>query len=161
MRTSASSSDGIAMPRTPKEQVFGLIIDDFKSALVLPETQNDGYTTSLAAKAYLGKVYHKMACLDIDKQTNLNNAKAMFDEVYGKYQLQPKFGDLFVDNVNGSKESIFQLNYNAESTLVFNRACNRFAPAHSNSGIAWGRTRQPKRFTTGCVLPIPVIPVWK
>ena len=54
-----------------------------------------------------------MACLDIDKQTNLNNAKAMFDEVYGKYQLQPKFGDLFVDNVNGSKESIFQLNYNA------------------------------------------------
>lgn len=39
MRTSASSSDGIAMPRTPKEQVFGLIIDDFKSALVLPETQ--------------------------------------------------------------------------------------------------------------------------
>ena len=110
MRTSASSSDGIAMPRTPKEQVFGLIIDDFKSALVLPETQNDGYATSLAAKAYLGKVYHKMACLDIDKQTNLNNAKAMFDEVYGKYQLQPKFGDLFVDNVNGSKESIFQLN---------------------------------------------------
>ena len=55
MRTSASSSDGIAMPRTPKEQVFGLIIDDFKSALVLPETQNDGYATSLAAKAYLAK----------------------------------------------------------------------------------------------------------
>lgn len=144
MRTSASSSDGIAMPRTPKEQVFGLIIDDFKSALVLPETQNDGYATSLAAKAYLGKVYHKMACLDIDKQTNLNNAKAMFDEVYGKYQLQPKFGDLFVDNVNGSKESIFQLNYNAESTLVFNRACNRFAPAHSNSGIAWGTYKATK-----------------
>ena len=25
----------LALPRTPKEQVFGLIIDDFKSALVL------------------------------------------------------------------------------------------------------------------------------
>lgn len=144
MRTSASSWDGIAMPRTPKEQVFGLIIDDFKAALVLPETPNDGYATGLAAKAYLGKVYHKMACLDIDKQANLTNAKAMFDEVYGKYQLQPKFADLFVDHVNGSKESIFQLNYNAESTLVFNRACNRFAPAHSNSGIAWGTYKTTK-----------------
>lgn len=144
MRVSASSSDDIALARTPKEQVFDLILEDFKAALVLPETQNDGYATGLAAKAFLGKVYHKMACLDINKQENLQNAKTMFDEVYGKYALQPKFGALFVDHVNGSKESIFQLNYNFESTVVFNRACNRFAPAHSNSGIAWGTYKATK-----------------
>lgn len=144
MRVSASSSDDIALARTPKEQVFGLIVDDFKAALVLPEAQNDGYATGLAAKAYLGKVYHKMACLDINKQENLKNAKDMFDEVYGKYALQPKYGALFVDHVNGSKESIFQMNYNFESTVVFNRASNRFAPAHSTSGIAWGTYKTTK-----------------
>lgn len=144
LRTSASSSDEIAQARTPKEQVFGLIIDDFKAASVLPPEQKDGYATGLAAKAYLGKVYHKMACLGMDVQSNLNNAKAMFDEVYGKYTLQPKYGDLFVDHVKDSKEAIFQINYNSESTVVFNRASNRFAPAQSTTGISWGTYKTTK-----------------
>lgn len=51
--------------------------------------------------------------------TAWEKAKACFDEVMPKYRLADKFSDLFVDCVQGSPESIFQLNFAlAGSTTV-------------------------------------------
>lgn len=146
LKVIASSSDGISAPRTPKEEVFALIIQDMQDASQIAAKSADGRANSWAAKAFLGKVYHKMACLGIDEQTNWQNAKEMFDDVYehGPYALESKFGDLFGDFVTGSKESIFQLNFSVNSTVCFNRASNRFAPPTSTTGIAWGTFKATK-----------------
>lgn len=142
----ASSIEGISAPRTPKEEVFALILQDMKDATLTAEKSAAGRVNAWAAKAFLGKVYYKMACLGMDTQTNWQNAKGMFDDVYnnGPYKLEPKFNDLFGDFVNGSKESIFQLNFSLNSDAYYNRASNRFAPASSTTGIAWGTYKTTK-----------------
>ncbi len=140
LKVKASSSDGISAPRDPKEDVLAFVIEDLKAAMRIKESSQSGRFNSWAAKAFLGKVYYKMATLDIDRTESLNNAKAMFDEVYnsGVYGLEPKYADLFADNVTKSKESIIQFNFVTSSTICFNRAANRFSPPTSTTGISWG-----------------------
>lgn len=146
LKTIASSSEGIAIARSPKEDVFRQVVADLTDASAISDTKVDGRANAWAAKAYLGKVYHKMARLGIDTSANLEKAKAVFDDVYANsgYALEPKFGSLFADNVRGSKESVFQLNYTTESTVIYNRACNRFAPSLSTTGISWSTYRASK-----------------
>lgn len=146
LKTIASSTDGISAPRTPREEVFALIIQDMKDASQTVGKSAVGRVNSWAAKAFLGKVYYKMACLEIDTQANWQNAKEIFDDVYnnGPYALEPKFGDLFGDFVTGSKEAVFQLNFSVDSEVCFNRASNRFAPPQSTTGIAWGTFKATK-----------------
>lgn len=146
LKVTASSTDGISAPRTPKEEVFALIIQDMKDASLIAEKSVAGRANAWAAKAFLGKVYYKMACLGIDAQTNWENAKDMFDDVYknGPFDLEPKFSNLFGDFVTGSKESIFQLNFSVDSEVCYNRASNRFAPSQSTTGIAWGTYKATK-----------------
>ena len=57
--------------------------------------------------------------------------------------MQPKFGDLFANNVTGSKESIFQMNY-AVSGVSRNRGSWLFAPTNSTTGKSWSRIRASK-----------------
>lgn len=147
----ASSSDGIAMPRTARETVFESIVDDLTAATEIAATSSVGRLNSWAAKAFLGKVYYKMAMLDIDRTTNLNNAKTMFDDVYehAGYELEPNLNSLFVPYTDSgyasnSKEPIIQLNFNAESAVCYNRGSNRFAPASSTAGVTWGTYRVAK-----------------
>ena len=146
LKVVASSTEGISAPRAPKEEVFALIVQDMKDAALTAEKSFVGRVNAWAAKAFLGKVYYKMACLGIDAQNNWQNAKGLFDDVYqnGPYKLQPKFADLFGDFVNDSKESIFQLNFSVNSEICFNRASNRFAPPQSTTGIAWGTYKATK-----------------
>lgn len=140
LKVTASSSEGISAPRTAKEEVFKLVIEDLEAATKISETSSVGRLNSWAAKAFLGKVYHKMATLDINKTENLNNAKARLEEVYNKgiYSLEKKYSDLFGDYVSKSKEAIIQFNFTTSSTVAYNRASNRFAPPTSTTGISWG-----------------------
>lgn len=146
LRLKTPATTAVAAPRVPKEEVFAQIVQDMKDAALTAESSSVGRANAWAAKAFLGKVYYKMACLDIDAQGNWKNAKDMFDDVYsnGPYALQPKFNDLFGDFVSDSKESIFQLNFSVNSTVCFNRASNRFAPPQSTTGIAWGTYKATK-----------------
>lgn len=140
----ASSSDGISSPRTPVEQVYNQIIQDFTDATSISETSDDGRANAWAAKAYLGKVYYKMAMLGINTSENLQKAKTYFDEVYnsGVYSLESDYAGLFGKYVTGSSESIFQINFaTSTSRDTYNRASNRFAPASSTSGVSWGTYR--------------------
>ena len=65
--------------------------------------------------------------------------------VYGKFQLEPNYSNLFVQHSN-SKESIFQLNFSTESSTTGNRGSWIFAPQNSTAGISWGRIRISKAF---------------
>lgn len=142
----ASSSDGISIARSPRADVLAQVVLDMKDAMLIDSKIVDGRANSWAAKAFLGKVYYKMACLGIDETANWTNAKNMFDEVYNAnvFSLEPKFGKLFGDYVTGSKEAIFQLNFTTTSTTCFNRASNRFAPPQATTGISWGTYKASK-----------------
>lgn len=146
LKTVASTSEGISMPRTPKEQVLGQVVQDLNDALTIKETSDAGRINSWAVKAFLGKVYYKMVKFGINTNENLKNAKDMFDAVYNKhvYELEKNFADLFGDWVTTSKESIFQLNFALNSPSCFNRASNRFSPTGSTPGVCWSTYRATK-----------------
>lgn len=146
LRLKTPATTAVTAPRTPREEVFAQIILDMKDAALTAESSKPGRVNAWAAKAFLGKVYYKMACLGIDAQANWTNAKNMFDDVYnnGPYKLESKFADLFGDFVNNSPESIFQLNFSVNSDVCYNRASNRFAPSQSTTGIAWGTYKATK-----------------
>ncbi len=159
LKLTASTSDGIACPRSELEELFAAIIEDLEYAQEnLPTSCDVGRACKWTARAMLGKVYYKMAMLkisgteiDIDSDEYLNLAKEVFDDVYenGPYSLDSHYKELFLpytnsDYVSGSSEAIFQLNFNSASTVCFNRGSNRFAPQASTSGINWGTVRAAK-----------------
>jgi len=144
LKTTASSSDGIAIERSPRADVYNQVVEDFKYAAdnltQSASAMEDGRANAWAAMAYLGKTYHMMARLGIDASTNYANAKTYLEKVYnsGPYALESSYANLWGDHVNGSSEAIFQLNFNIDNTTCFNRGSNRFAHQASTSGIAWG-----------------------
>lgn len=143
LKTTPSAHDGVAVPRSPKAEVFEQVRLDWEYAFTnLPEKNDDGYATKWAAKAYLGKLYHTLACQG--DNTAWSKAKDCFDEVYGKYSLDPKFGNLFVDNVKGVKESIFQVNFVLAGASTRNRGSWLIAPSGSCNGQAFDRVRASK-----------------
>lgn len=146
LKTVASSSEGIAIKRSPQADVLAQVVKDMQDASKISSEIVDGRANSWAAKAFLGKVYYKMANLGIDAPANYANAKTQFDEVYNSkvFALESKFGKLFGDYVTNSKESIFQLNFTTASTICYNRGSNLFAPPLSTTGISWGGQRVSK-----------------
>lgn len=147
LKTVASSSEGISIVRSPREEIFAQIIQDLTDAMSISEASAVGRANSWAVKAFLGKVYYKMAALGMDAAANWQNAKGMFDAVYTSrvYELEPHFADLFGEYVSNSKESIFQINYSTgNANGCYNRASNRFAPQASTSGINWSTYRVAK-----------------
>lgn len=145
-KTTASTSEGITIGRTPAAEVLGHVIDDLKDAEGISEKADAGRVSSWAVKAFMGKVYYRLAVTGINPEENWTNAKTKFDEVYNNkvYELEDNFVDLFGDWVSDSKESIFQINFSVTSTNCFNRASNRFSPTSSTSGINWSTYRATK-----------------
>jgi len=147
LKTTASTSEGIATPLSPIEDIYNVIVSDLTDATTgCPESPEAGRLGSWAARAFLGKVYFRMANLDINRQDNLQKARELFDQVYAskKYSLESNFADLFGTFTN-SNEAIIQINYSADSgNDCYNRGSNRFAPQASTSGIAWSTIRVAK-----------------
>lgn len=145
-KTTASTSEGITIGRTPSAEVLGHVIDDLKDAEGISEKADAGRVSSWAVKAFMGKVYYRLAVTGVNPEENWTNAKTKFDEVYNNkvYELEDNFADLFGDWVSDSKESIFQINFSVTSTNCFNRASNRFSPTSSTSGINWSTYRATK-----------------
>lgn len=146
LKTIASTSEEISIPRSPRVEVLEQVVDDLRNALPIAKSSEDGRVNSWAVKAFLGKVYYRMAMLGINTAENLQNAKTQFDDVYehGPYRLEANYADLFGDWVVGSKESIFQLNFSLTSPSCFNRASNRFSPTGSTPGVCWSTYRSTK-----------------
>ena len=116
MKTTPSSHDGVAVPRSSRLEVLDVVRSDLEFASkYLPETNSDGFPTKWTAEAYLGKLYHTLGCLG--DATAWEKAKTYFEGVKGKYDLESKFSNLFVDKIKGSKESIFQLGFQVNGEL--------------------------------------------
>src|SRR5690606_22970880 len=96
-----TSTAGIG--KSPKEDVYDLIIDDLKSAsttLLSKTVEQKGRATSEAAIAMLGKVYLYIEEYEL--------ALAEFVKLNGKFDLEPDFYDNFKDDKEFGIESIFE-----------------------------------------------------
>lgn len=80
------------------------------------------------------------------KADYLEDAKFWCDLVYGKYSLQSRYSDLFVNHVQNSPESIFQLNFTTSLDYSWNRLNWIFAADNASPGTAYQRIRSTKAF---------------
>lgn len=149
LRNTIPSLKSLSIPRATEEEIVAQIENDWKNAIAgLPETADAGKASGLAAHAYLAKLYWYLACQGKQSsgtKTYWDLALEQCNLVYGKFQLEPDYSNLFVQHSN-SKESIFQLNFSTESSTTGNRGNWIFAPQNSTTGISWGRIRISKAF---------------
>lgn len=93
-------------PRSPKQEVYNLIISDLQTAsadLLDKEVEQKGRATKQAAIALLGKVYLYLEKYDL--------ALAEFNKLNGKFTLEPKYFDNFMDEKEFGPESIFEIGF--------------------------------------------------
>ena len=149
LRNTIPSLKSLSIPRATEEEIAAQIESDWKDAIGgLTETADAGKASGLAAHAYLAKLYWYLACQGKQASGNKTYWELALEQcefVYGKFQLEPNYSNLFVQHSN-SKESIFQLNFSTESSTTGNRGSWIFAPQNSTAGISWGRLRISKAF---------------
>lgn len=153
LRTSPSSHDGVSTPKSPYTDIIDQVFIDWKYAydnLSDNGIHTDGYIDKTGVAAYLAKLNWLLSCNPENtaeqKDTYLNDAKTWCDMVYGKYSLQGRYADLFVNHVNGSPESIFQVNFTTSSDYAWNRLNWIFAADNYSQGVAYQRIRSTKAF---------------
>lgn len=155
LRIDPTTSESIKMPRASVSDVYKQVEKDLLEAADGLTTKEQlganasGKATKYAAYAYLAKLYWILGSHDnVSTSPYWVKAKEMGDRVIanGNYALLPKFANLFVNNSNGSSESIFQLNFSTTSAYVGNRANWIFAPANSTAGISFSRIKVSKAF---------------
>lgn len=152
LRIEPSAHDAISEPKSSFIDVVGQIFIDWKYAYDnLPENGEhvDGYIDKLGVAAYLAKLNWMLSCnpdLADRKADYLKDAKFWCDLVYGKYSLQSRYSDLFVNHVQNSPESIFQLNFTTSSDYSWNRLNWIFAADNASPGTAYQRIRSTKAF---------------
>ena len=149
LRNTIPSLKSLSIPRATEEEIAAQIESDWKDAIGgLTETADAGKASGLAAHASLAKLYWYLACQGKQASGNKTYWELALEQcefVYGKFQLEPNYSNLFVQHSN-SKESIFQLNFSTESSTTGNRGSWIFAPQNSTAGISWGRIRISKAF---------------
>ena len=117
LRNTIPSLKSLSIPRATEEEIAAQIESDWKDAIGgLTETADAGKASGLAAHAYLAKLYWYLACQGKQASGNKTYWELALEQcefVYGKFQLEPNYSNLFVQHSN-SKESIFQLNFSTE-----------------------------------------------
>lgn len=153
LRIDPSTSDAVSLSKSPFTKVVEQIFIDWNYAYDnLPEGGEhlDGYIDKLGVAAYLAKLNWLLSCNpdfdDAQRKAYLNDAKTWCDQVYGKYSLQSRYADLFVNHVQNSPESIFQINFTTASDYAWNRLNWIFAADNVSQGTAYQRIRATKAF---------------
>ena len=153
LRIDPSTSEAVSLPKSPFTKVVEQIFIDWKYAYDnLPEDgqHEDGYIDKMGVAAYLAKLNWLLSCNpDFDetqRQKYLNDAKTWCDMVYGKYSFQTRYADLFVNHVQNSPESIFQINFTTSSDYSWNRMNWIFSADNATPGVAYQRIRSTKAF---------------
>jgi uncharacterized protein (UPF0297 family) len=100
-------------PQMPKDSVYAQIIKDLEVALahVKPSMQDKGYVTTGAVNAMLAKVYATIEPHDYNKVAQYCDAV-----INGPYSLLPSYEDLWNNSAENTAESIFEINYEGNST---------------------------------------------
>ncbi|WP_294958379.1 RagB/SusD family nutrient uptake outer membrane protein [uncultured Flavobacterium sp.] len=134
--TEPVTTSSLHSPLSSRESIYQQAINDFIYAsenLPLTETM-DGLATKDAAIAFTAKCYWIMAnhsqADGNDASSLYTQAKTYGDKVIGKFALEAKFSNLWVNHTNNSPESIFQINFtdaiglNLRSTYNFGPSAN-------------------------------------
>lgn len=123
--------EAYAMKRSPKADVYNLIVTDLKAAaadLTDPGSEPaKGRATRGAAKSLLGKVYLTMG----DKAAAAQILKEVYDGYGGsKYDLLPAFASLWGNTTaqKNTKESIFEVQYLGGAANPYSSFWPAFAP---------------------------------
>lgn len=123
--TPISVEDAYGVVRSPKADVYKLILDDLKyGAEKLPES-NVGRATKAAALTALGEVY-------LTLQDKVNATASLMPIYTGNlYKLQDTYAAVFGPNVKNTKESIFEIQYlsgGSTSNGTYSKYYARFYP---------------------------------
>lgn len=146
LRTTPVNDDELYLPRTPVDEVYAQIINDFKKAEeLLPENSAyEGRPKKYAANAFLAKVYLTRASGPDGDPSFYSMAKEEALKVVGKYSLVPTYAELLdIDNENTS-ESIFELQYGHTGAIRNSEAARSYTP--SNSAYVPGTIRTFGRY---------------
>ena len=129
-----TASEAYAMARTPASEVYAAIVEDLTYAAAnLPDKSGErfkGAATSDAANTLLGKVYLTMG----DK----GSAATALKKVYGKFQLESDYANLWSLSNKNCKESIFEVQYLGGANNPYSRYWAIFSPLDNRSVTAWG-----------------------
>lgn len=146
IKTMPASQDEIFTARSPKEDVYNLIIADFEKAkLMLPNAGEylEGRPVKFAANAYLAKVYMTLA--------SENNDNALWQQAYneatqviGQYSLTPTYAELFEPNNENTTEAIFELQYGTNGAVRNSDVVRFYTPKDLFSFTTFGRIRPNK-----------------
>lgn len=132
IRTSPVSQDDINLPRSSKDEVYQLVIQDLEQAKnMMTAYPIKGRPSKYAASALLGKVYLTLAGNDPLSQ-NWQKAK---DELFivvnsGAYRLEKSSAWLFDPANENSAESIIEIQYSLAGGPN-GQYCNFFTPSQS------------------------------
>ena len=113
IKTIPSDINNLNTPRSPKEEVYELIIADFEKAKTLlpgPGEYLEGRPVKTAANAFLAKVYLTLA----SESGDLALWQQAYDEaiqVVGEYALTTTYAELFDLSNENNSESIFEIQY--------------------------------------------------
>lgn len=133
VRLAPVNSGDLYLPRTPKEEVYAQIINDFKKAeqLMPVDSNYDGRPKKYAANAFLAKVYFTLASGSEGDPSYYTMAKEEALKVVGQYSLVPTYAELFdIDNENTS-ESIFEIQYGHTGAIRNSEAPRSYTPSNS------------------------------
>jgi starch-binding outer membrane protein, SusD/RagB family len=138
MPTTVDDALGASVKRTPKEDVYALIIQDLQDAIaVLPEgydAANVGRATQGSARGLLAKVYLYQESWD----NVLEQTSAIIGS--GRYQLEPDFYQVFrIEHENGP-ESIFEIQASAVAgnADLSNNQHSQVQGVTGAGGFGWG-----------------------
>lgn len=154
LRTVPISEKDLYLPRSSAGDVYNLVVADLKKAWELlpePAAQQTGYPHRYAANALLGKVYVTLAGND-PSSTYWAQArdilKTVVDAEGTAYSLVPQYGDLWNVTKENSKESVFEIQFqaninNGQLTNIFMPKSIDTQPfAVSPSPFAWVRVNK-------------------
>lgn len=133
--------DGEGEPRNTVDEVYAQIVSDFEAAETLPSdyTTLDSKASSLAASAFLSKVYLVWAQTDTDEaeanqaafyQKSIDYADKVIDS--GKYELFEKFIDNWSTDKKNGVEHIFSIEHDVTYSCNISGHCT-FATNWSDS----------------------------
>jgi tetratricopeptide (TPR) repeat protein len=128
-----SADEAYASLRTSTDEVYSLIINDLRDAAAnLPASYSGnqlGRATSGAAKSLLGKVY-------LTRKQYTDAARVLKEVIDGgQYTLLPNYADIFRPENANHKESIFEVQYKANSQGRGSPFATLFTPRTGNAGI--------------------------
>lgn len=148
IKTSPASVDNLNTPKSPKEDVYNLIITDLELAKqLLPDLgeYNSSRPAKYVANAYLAKVYMQLAGEDGGDPSLWQNAKDELLPIYGQYSLVPTYDELFDINNENSSESMFEIQYTIVGGRRSSDAIRMFNPNRVYENLnTFGRIRPNK-----------------